>query len=210
MNVGAPDGPREMVTGLPGQRGPVSRGGAEFESLVAEFRRMQAALCAAAPDPELVAALEQEFRDAADRLDAIRQPVEEDRASRRVGLSSRGHPGLVPFEVEHLDDRVFRATVEFTDAHVGGNGAVHGGAIPLLFDDFLGIFVGEKGQSHSRTASLTVNFRKITPINTPLLVEGTIDRIDGRKTWVSGRLFHGSDLTADAEALFLRLLPGQP
>ena len=191
-------------------RTAVTKGGVEFEALVGEFRRMHAALCAAAPDPELTATLQREFRDAADRLESTRQPLEEDRASRRLGSSSRGHPALVPFDVEYLDDYLFRATVEFSDVHLGGNGAVHGGIIPLLFDDFLGMFVGEKGQANSRTAFLKVDYRKITPIYTPLRVEGTIDRIDGRKTWVSGRLYHGSDVTADVEALFLRLLPGQP
>ncbi len=188
----------------------VCRGGVEFESLVAEFRRLHAALCTSAPDPELTAALQHEFRAAADRLESTRQPVEADRASWRIGMSSRGHPTLVPFDVEHLDDRVFRARVEFSDVYLGGNGAVHGGTIPLLFDDFLGMFVSAKGQPHSRTAFLKVNYRRITPIYTPLLVEATIDRIDGRKTWVSGRLLHGSEVTADAEALFVRLLPGQP
>ncbi|MEE2059149.1 PaaI family thioesterase [Rhodococcus artemisiae] len=190
-------------------RAAVSKGGIEFESLIGEFRRMHAALCAAAPDRELMAALQHEFRDAADRLESTRQQVEDDRASRRIGLSSRGHPTLVPFDVDYLDERTFRATVEFSDVHLGGNGAVHGGTIPLLFDDFLGIFVSKKGQPHSRTAFLKVNYRQITPVYTPLVVEGTIDRIEGRKTWLSGRLYNGSDVTADAEALFLRLLPGQ-
>ncbi|MGN5236771.1 PaaI family thioesterase [Rhodococcus sp. SJ-3] len=191
-------------------RAAVSKGGVEFESLIGEFRRMHAALCAAAPDRKLMATLQREFRDAADRLESSRQLVEDDRASRRIGMSSRGHPTLVPFDVEYLDEHTFRATVEFSDVHLGGNGAVHGGMIPLLFDDFLGMFVSEKGQSHSRTAFLKVNYRKITPVYRPLLVEGTIDRIEGRKTWVSGRLYHGPDVTADAEALFVRLLPGQP
>ncbi|MDV7352714.1 PaaI family thioesterase [Rhodococcus oxybenzonivorans] len=190
--------------------GAASKGGVEFDALIDEFRRMHAALCAAFPDPELTTKLRHEFRRAADQLELTREPMEADRASRRVGLSSRGHPTLVPFAVDYLDERVITATVEFTDEHLGGNGAVHGGMIPLLFDDLLGVFVGEKGQPHSRTAFLNVNYRKITPICTPLRVEGTIDRIEGRKTWVSGRLFHGSEVTADAEALFLRLLPGQP
>ncbi|MEE2031429.1 PaaI family thioesterase [Rhodococcus chondri] len=198
------------MTGQVGTDAAVSKGGIEFETLIAEFRRMHAALCASAPDQELTAALRTEFRSLADRLESVRQPVEANRASWRTGMSSRGHPTLVPFDVEHLDQRVFCARLEFSDVHLGGNGAVHGGTIPLLFDDFLGMFVSAKGQPHSRTAFLKVNYRRITPIYTPLLVEATIDRIDGRKTWVSGRLSHGSEVTADAEALFLRLLPGQP
>lgn len=182
---------------------------AEFDDLVVEFRRMHAALCASLPDPALTSALRQEFSDAADRLELMRAPMETIRASHRGGLSSRSHPTLLPFHVDHIDDHMITATVEFSEVHVGGNEAVHGGTIPLLFDDLLGKFVEAKAQDNSRTAFLKVNYRRITPIDTPLRVEGTIDRIEGRKTWVSGRLYRGSEVTAEAEALFLRLLPGQ-
>lgn len=182
---------------------------AEFDALVVEFRRMHAALCASMPDPSLTSALRREFRDAADRLELMRAPMGTVRASHRGGLTSRSHPTLLPFDVDHVDDHFLTATVVFSEVHVGGNEAVHGGTIPLLFDDLLGKFVEAKAQGNSRTAFLKVDYRRITPIDTPLRVEVTIDRIEGRKTWVSGRLYHGSEVTAEAEALFLRLLPGQ-
>ena len=37
-----------------------------------------------------------------------------------------------------------------------------------------------------------------------------IDRIDGRKIFLSGRLLDGDVVLCEAEALFLTLLPGQP
>ncbi|WP_009472471.1 PaaI family thioesterase [Rhodococcus sp. JVH1] len=192
---------RDVAEEMPGSR--------EFGELVETFRELQSALCAAAPSVELMAQLNREFRDATERLTEFRVP-ELERYPRRPDLTGRGHPVLIPYTVQELRDRDMVAVVEFTDAQLGGNGAVHGGTIPLLFDDLLGIFVSIKGQPGSRTAFLKVNYRKITPIHRKLRVEASIDRIDGRKTWITGRLLDGDGLLADAEALFLRLLPGQP
>jgi hypothetical protein len=43
-----------------------------------------------------------------------------------------------------------------------------------------------------------------------LQVEAGIDRIEGRKIFVTGRLLDGENVLADAEALFVKLKPGQP
>jgi uncharacterized membrane-anchored protein len=55
-----------------------------------------------------------------------------------------------------------------------------------------------------------VNYRAITPLNTPLTVEGRVDRVEGRKTFITAQLKNGDTLLADCEALMLELLPGQP
>jgi predicted thioesterase len=62
----------------------------------------------------------------------------------------------------------------------------------------------------ARTAYLKVNYRAITPIGRELLVDATVDRVEGRKRWASARLFDGETPIADAEGLFVELLPGQP
>ena len=59
-------------------------------------------------------------------------------------------------------------TGHFTEAHVGGNRAVHGGMIPLLYDWLLGMTVTAANIRPTRTAFLHVDYRKITPINEPL------------------------------------------
>jgi predicted thioesterase len=79
-----------------------------------------------------------------------------------------------------------------------------------LFDDVLGRLANSVGGTIGRTASLKVNYRKITPIGVELQVEATVDRIEGRKRWVSARLLDQGTLIADAEGLFVELLPGQP
>jgi predicted thioesterase len=43
-----------------------------------------------------------------------------------------------------------------------------------------------------------------------LQVDAGIDRIEGRKIFVTGRLLDGDAVLCEAEALFLKLLPGQP
>ena len=41
-------------------------------------------------------------------------------------------------------------------------------------------------------------------------MDATVDRVGGRKRWASVRLFDGELTVADAEGLFVELLPGQP
>jgi acyl-coenzyme A thioesterase PaaI-like protein len=100
--------------------------------------------------------------------------------------------------------------VVFRRLHLGGGGAAHGGTLPLLFDEVLGRLSNSGDRPTARTAYLKVNYRHITPLNTELDVEGRLERQDGRKRWITGRLAHGDTLLADAEGLFVQLRPGQP
>jgi hypothetical protein len=48
------------------------------------------------------------------------------------------------------------------------------------------------------------------PVEKELQIDAGVDRVDGRKIFVSGRLSDGETLLTEAEALFVRLKPGQP
>jgi acyl-coenzyme A thioesterase PaaI-like protein len=88
---------------------------------------------------------------------------------------------------------------------------VHGGVLPLLFDHMFGMISHAAGRPISRTAFLHVDYRKITPIDAPLLVRGRVTRTEGRKAFVAAELVDGDDaLLAEAHGLMVRLLPGQP
>ena len=103
------------------------------------------------------------------------------------------------------------ASARFRRFHLGRNGAVHGGAIALLFDSVLGYSAFKLSNSpYQRTASLQVNYRRIVPIEKELQVDAGIDRTVGRKIFVAGRLLDGENVLVEAEALFVRLRPGQP
>ncbi len=79
-----------------------------------------------------------------------------------------------------LDDDRIRARRgddggHFSRFHVGGNNAVHGGVIPLFYDWHFGMIVSAADRPNSRTAYLHVDYRKITPIDQPLVSRGRID-----------------------------------
>ncbi|MGV0600350.1 PaaI family thioesterase, partial [Mycolicibacterium pulveris] len=52
--------------------------------------------------------------------------------------------------------------------------------------------------------------RKIVPIEKELQVDAGIERVEGRKIFIEGRVLDGDTVLADAEALFVKLKPGQP
>jgi acyl-coenzyme A thioesterase PaaI-like protein len=79
-----------------------------------------------------------------------------------------------------------------------------------LFDNLFGMIVHAAGRPISRTAFLHVDYRKVTPIDTPLVARGQVDEAQGRKAFVSAHLTHDGALLAEAHGLMVRLLPGQP
>ncbi len=113
--------------------------------------------------------------------------------------------------IEKFDREGVRERGLFRRYHLGGNGAVHGGTLPLLFDDLFGMVIHASGRPIARTGYLHINYRKITPIEAELVIEGRVDSIDGRKAFCSAELrdLDGTVLV-DCEALMIELLPGQP
>jgi acyl-coenzyme A thioesterase PaaI-like protein len=113
-------------------------------------------------------------------------------------------------EITEHSDSYARGHVYFGRFYLGGNGAVHGGAIPLAFDELMGRLANTGGRSPSRTAYLHVNYRNITPIETPLAIEARFEAEEGRKRTLTGVIRDGDTVCADAEGLFVALRPGQP
>ncbi|CAB4734022.1 MAG: PaaI family thioesterase [Actinobacteria bacterium] len=84
----------------------------------------------------------------------------------------------------------------------GPPGLVHGGVLALIFDELLGA-CAVVNQCPGFTGTLTVKYLRGTPIRTPLTMEAWIDRVDGRKTFVSGELRNGAIVTATATGIFI-------
>jgi acyl-coenzyme A thioesterase PaaI-like protein len=152
-------------------------------------------------DPDVRAEVAAALRVLADRLGPF-EAVAPVQTRYGAPLPGRGHPLLPPLVHSGRSDHV-AGTVTFTEAHAGAGSAVHGGQVALLFDEVLGGVAGYAAKS--RTASLHVNYRSLTPVGVALSFEAWVDRIDGRKVYVVGRLRDGDRLCADAEALFLRV-----
>jgi acyl-coenzyme A thioesterase PaaI-like protein len=185
--------------------------GANFGPFVEAMRTLQdLAVSVDATDEVFGEALTQ-ARQLIDLLEPHRAPELQGPAGRAVELPGRGSLLLLPWQVAEAGPDGIRMTGEFRRFHLGGNGAAHGGALPLLFDDLLGMIVHYAGRPISRTAYLHVNYRKITPLETPLTVRGRVDRIEGRKTFITAELVdEQGDVLADCEGLMVQLLPWQP
>jgi len=186
------------------------RGGAPYARFLEFFRTLQDTVVSSNPPEDVWDEVSSHVKTAIGLLEPWAAPEWQRPAGMRVDLPGRGNPLLIPFVWDDESEGHVRGRVVFRPFHLGGNGAAHGGTLPLLFDDVLGRLANSVGGTIGRTAFLKVNYRKITPVGVELQVDATVDRIEGRKRWVSARLSdHGTPI-ADAEGLFVELLPGQP
>jgi acyl-coenzyme A thioesterase PaaI-like protein len=117
-----------------------------------------------------------------------------------IGLANSIAP---PLHIERHPDKVI-ARVVFGSAYEGPPGSVHGGWVAAAFDELLGM-AQSLGGSPGMTGTLTVKYRKPTPLHRELRFEGMLDRVDGRKTFTSGKCFDGDTMTAEAEGLFIKV-----
>jgi acyl-coenzyme A thioesterase PaaI-like protein len=132
-------------------------------------------------------------------------------SGRRMDLPNRGSVLGIPAKYKKTGDDRIRGVAQFRRFHLGRNGAVHGGCIAQLFDSLLGYTAFRLTRSlYQRTAFLHVDYRAIVPIETELQVDAGVDRVDGRKMFLTGRLLNGEAVLAEANALFVKLNPGQP
>lgn len=185
-------------------------GGAAFAALLTSLQVVQDLVRSTnAPEPALTRAASR-LDEAATLLRPYLAAEAQVFAGKRPDLPGRGNPLVLPLTVDEETEDAIRCRVRFTPYHRGGFDAAHGGTITLLFDELLGRLANARG-SIARTASLHVDFRKISPIGAHLRVEATVEREEGRKRCLSGRLLdEDGTLLADAEGLFVTLLPGRP
>jgi acyl-coenzyme A thioesterase PaaI-like protein len=132
-------------------------------------------------------------------------------AGRVATLPGAGSIAMPPWDIRRFEPKGVEIGVQFSRYHVGGNNAVHGGMIAMMLDVMCGIIIHAIDRPISRTAYLHIDYRNVTPIDVPLTVRGWASKIEGRKTFVNSELTdaHGTSL-AEANALMVRLLPGQP
>ena len=116
-----------------------------------------------------------------------------------IGLSN---PLAPPISVRRSGDRSASAHARFGAAYEGPPGCVHGGWVAAAFDEVLG-FVQSLAGSPGFTGTLTVRYRKPTPLHTDLRFEVEVTGTERRKTFAAGRLYAGDVLTAEAEAIFV-------
>jgi acyl-coenzyme A thioesterase PaaI-like protein len=112
-----------------------------------------------------------------------------------------GNPMAPPVAIEHTEHGVV-AHATYDHRFEGTPGCVHGGLLSAAFDVILGGAASRAGYPIV-TGTLTVRYRRPTPLHTPLRFEGQLDGVDGRQVFSSARVLAGDEVTAEAEAVFI-------
>jgi hypothetical protein len=164
----------------------------------------------------------QEMHDIADKLDVTADDFgQSERIYGRTEWSRTGEHGsfgqishelnplagwsnpIAPPLNSWMDKERAYATCECGWAYEGPPGSVHGGIVAAIFDQFLGmaqIIGGQPGM----TAYLNMNYHNRTPLNSELKLEGSLLRVEGRKTFMRGEMFADGVMTASCEGLFVQ------
>jgi acyl-coenzyme A thioesterase PaaI-like protein len=192
----------------PGLKNP--GGGPEYGEMIISLRAFLDAVAAAAPDSGTITAITGQLDSWTQRLKAMAVGERRQIFARRLDLPGRGQTMAPNFVVTGGDRDSVTGTVTFGRYFLGGGGAVHGGVIPLLFDEVLGRLSNSGGRAPSRTAYLHTDFRSITPVGIALDVRAWFLSEYGRKRVLRAEIRHGETLCAEAEALFVILRPDQP
>jgi acyl-coenzyme A thioesterase PaaI-like protein len=122
-----------------------------------------------------------------------------------IGLAN---PLAPPIVIAQSGERSAIATVNFGSAYEGPPSSLHGGFVAATFDEVLG-FVQSLGGNPGMTGTLTVKYRRPTPLHTDLIIEAELVRIQGRKIFTEGRILANGMVTAEAEGLFISIGPSK-
>ena len=115
------------------------------------------------------------------------------------------NPIAPPVMVEAVDGEL-RGTAFFDYPYEGPPTCVHGGVIAMVFDELLGAANIAAG-SPAMTGTLTIRYRKPTPLRTTLRLEARCLGRDGRKVTTWGGIYQDDVLLAEAEGIFVELAP---
>jgi len=169
---------------------------------------------------------EDELRAAADGLERYAERLQEHpRLKRAMGAAESANAGDVgaffdqspmiglanplapPIAIYKTGDTTAAATVTFGTAYEGPPGSVHGGFVAAAFDEVLGYTQSLSG-APGMTGTLTVRYRKPTPLHQELLFEARLSRVEGRKIFTEATVSAEGAVTAEAEGIFISARPG--
>ncbi len=124
-----------------------------------------------------------------------------------VGYANPVAPPVEVWAVRGEDGEAeLRGRVTFGYQYEGPPTCVHGGVIAELFDELLGMSNIVTGQG-AMTGTLTIRYRKPTPLLAPLELAARNTGRDGRKVFSWGGIYHQGELTAEAEGIFIHVEP---
>lgn len=113
---------------------------------------------------------------------------------------------LAPPLMLNVEDDMVVGHGRFGAAYEGPPGCVHGGYVAAAFDEVLGLTQSLSGQV-GMTGTLTVRYRRPTPLHTDLRWEGRLESVSGRKVFTSAVVKAGDEVLAEATGLFVTVSP---
>ncbi|MCU1372724.1 MAG: thioesterase superfamily protein [Actinomycetia bacterium] len=187
-----------------------------LEELTTSVRQLVAATVATGHQPAELRALAVEVDRLADRLAEV---TDDDPWKERswgpgvvdpgalMGINpaiGRANPLSPVVDVRVGEDASVAGTVRFDLQHVGPPYRAHGGIIASVFDQVLGIASIASG-SPGMTGSMTVKYRRATPLHEDLRIEARFVGGEGRTSHATGEIYDDEGrVTAEAEAMFVR------
>ena len=104
--------------------------------------------------------------------------------------------------------REIRGEAYFDFPYEGPPTCVHGGVIAETFDEVLGA-ANMVADNAAMTGTLTIRYRDPTPLRTDLRIEARCLGRSGRKVRTWGGIFHGDQLCAEADGIFIVVGPSR-
>jgi acyl-coenzyme A thioesterase PaaI-like protein len=209
--------------GHPGVDGEPTSAAADLpiNEVAAALRRIGAVTIGQPLDDEDLGAAGEKLAEVADQLEAAAaaskrkrntpgqagfpgvHPQDHFPTSPMIGFANPISPPVEVWAVEGEGGRrEIRGRVTFDYPFEGPPTCVHGGVIAELFDELLGLsnILAGKG---AMTGTLTVRYRRPTPLLAPLELAARHTGQEGRKVYAWGGLYHEGELTAEAEGVFI-------
>ena len=118
-----------------------------------------------------------------------------------------GNPIAAPLEITVSEAGVVSGTVMLGKPYEGPPGLVHGGFVATLLDHALARAARSAGHG-GLTASLTVTYRRPVPLGVPLVLEGRLQSVEGRRATTHAHLVaedNPSSTLAEADAVLVAL-----
>jgi hypothetical protein len=120
-----------------------------------------------------------------------------------LAVDPSANPFASPIRLAVANNKVL-GHANFGATFEGSPGTVHGGFVAAAFDQVLFMAQSITGIP-AMTGTLTVRYRKPTPLRTELVFEGVVDRVEGRKILTRGTVSANGVVTAEAEGLFIAI-----
>lgn len=103
-----------------------------------------------------------------------------------------------------VTDGSVRGRVRYPATFAGPAQSVHGGLIAASFDELLAA-VNLVNELAAMTGTLTIRYRRPTPLLEEVEMEAHCTGSEGRKVFAHGEMRAGGQLTAEAEGIFIRV-----